>query len=185
MSQIQALTSEQTEEIAMVDLAHMLLVEAGEPIPFQELMNQMGAIKSMSPEDAEHMMVQIYTEINLDGRFVSVGNSNWGLKKWYPVEQFDEITHSAPKSKRKVAVEDDFEDLDDYELDDDFEAEAFDEDEDAEEVDADFVEEEEDEDEIEDEDDFTDEDEVEIDFESDEESLEELAEEEDMEDEEM
>lgn len=183
VSQIQTLTPEQTAEMAMVDLAHMLLVETSEPIVFHELMHRIGTIKNLSQEEIEQMMVQIYTEINLDGRFVSIGNSTWGLKKWYPVEQFDDVTQPAPKGKRKVVIDDDFEDLDGFDLDDEyvdeFEEEIFEEEELDEEA-TDFEEEEELADE-----DFAEEDEVDLDFEAEEESLEELAEEEDVEDEEM
>ncbi len=181
VSQIQTLTPEQTAEIAMVDLAHMLLVETSEPVQFQELMNRIGTIKNLSQEEVEQMMVQIYTEINLDGRFMNVGNSAWGLKKWYPVEQFDDVSQPAPKGKRKAIIDDD---LDEFDLDDDFvddfEEEVFEEEEVEEAVDF----EEEEEEELVDED-FVEEDEVELDFEAEEESLEELAEEEDVEDEEM
>lgn len=183
VSQIQTLTPEQTAEMAMVDLAHMLLVETNEPINFHELMNRIGTIKNYSQEQIEQMFVQIYTEVNLDGRFVNIGSSTWGLKKWYPVEQYDDVTQPATKGKRKVVLDDDFEDLDAFDLEDDyvdeFEEEVFDEEE-LDEVVPDF-----DEEEIEDEEAFIEEDEVEIDLEGEEESLEELAEEEDVEDEEM
>lgn len=33
------------------------------------------------------MIAQLYTEINIDGRFICVGKSLWGLKRWYPTEQ--------------------------------------------------------------------------------------------------
>ncbi len=183
VSQIQTLTPEQTAEIAMIDLAFMLLVESNEAIAFQDLMNRIATIKNMSQEALDQMIVQIYTEINLDGRFVSIGNANWGLKKWYPVEQFDDTTHTVAKSKRKAVVEEDFEDIEDSELDEDFteefEEEPFDEDEEV------AAEADEDEDVAEDDDVFIEEEEVEMEFENEEESLEELAEEEDTEDEEM
>lgn len=186
VSQIGTLTPEQTAEMAMVDLAHMLLVEGSEPMNFRDLMNRIGSIKQLSPDEVEHMMVQIYTEINLDGRFVNIGNSTWGLKKWYPVEQFDDTTPTVTKTKRKVVIDDEFEDLDEYELEleeefvDEFEEDEVFEDE--EEID-DEIPVEDDEEIVEE--DFADEEDVELDFESDEESLEELAEEEDVEDEEM
>lgn len=183
VSQIQTLTPEQTAEIAMVDLAYMLLVESSEALSFQDMMNRIAAIKNMNQEEIDQMIVQIYTEINLDGRFVNIGNGNWGLKNWYPVEQFDDTVQTVTKSKRKAVVEDDFEDLEEFELDDDFvdefdEDEVFDEDEEA-------VDELDEDEEIAEEDDEFIEEDVEIEFENEEESLEELAEEEDIEDEEM
>lgn len=184
VSLIQALSPEQTAEMAMVDLAHMLLTDSGEPQTFQQILQRLAELKNMSQEQIDQMIVQIYTEINLDGRFVNIGDGLWGLKKWYPVEQYDDVTPtpSTSKSKRKLLSDDDFDDLDVYDLDEDYvdeyEDEELFEDEEVEDINVEFED-----DELVDVDDFIDD--VEIDFDSDDESLEELAEEEDSEDEEL
>lgn len=183
VSLIQTLSPEQTAEMAMVDLAHILLTDSGEPMTFQQILQRVAELKNMNQEQVDQMMVQIYTEINLDGRFVNIGDGLWGLKKWYPIEQYDDVspTPSTGKSKRKLLSDDEYDDLDVYDLDEDYvdeyeDEELFEEDEEIDDLDVDFEEEE-----LLDVDEFID---VDLDFEDDDESLEELAEEEDSEDEE-
>jgi DNA-directed RNA polymerase subunit delta len=180
VSQMLTLTPEQAEEMAMVDIAHMLLSDRNEPVTFLELMNEIAKIKNLSEEEAQQSLVHLYTEINVDGRFVCIGNNTWGLKKWYPVEQFDEAAPAPVKGKKRV-LDEDYEDLDDYDdLEDDY-IDDYDEDYvDDEVIDVDYDEDEEVEIEIDEE--FEDE-EVVLDFEEDE-SLEELAEEEELEEDE-
>lgn len=183
VSLIQALSPEQTAEMAMVDLAHMLLTDSGEPLTFQQILQRVGELKSMTQEQIDQMMVQVYTEINLDGRFVNIGDGLWGLKKWYPVEQYDDVSPAPTtgKSKRKLLSDDDFDDLDVYDLDEDYvdeyEEELFEDEEEVDDIDVDFEEED-----LLDVDEFID---VDIDFEDEDESLEEMAEDEDSEDDEM
>lgn len=74
-------------EVSMVDLASEILKEKGEPILYRDLMNQVGKKKNFSPDELEQYIAQLYTEINIDGRFICVGRSLWGLRDWYPIEQ--------------------------------------------------------------------------------------------------
>ncbi|PWZ93323.1 DNA-directed RNA polymerase subunit delta, partial [Staphylococcus pseudintermedius] len=43
-------------------------------------------------EDAqiEDRIVQFYTDLNTDGRFLSVGDNVWGLRDWYSVDDIEE-----------------------------------------------------------------------------------------------
>lgn len=172
MSQLLALTPEQTAEMAMVDLAHAILVDRNEPITFHDLLKQVAEIKNMNEEELQQIMVQFYTEVNLDGRFVNVGNSTWGLKKWYPVEQYDDVTQAPTKGKRKL-MDDDYDDLE-YDVEDVYE-DVYEDEYEEEEIDpleVDFEA-----DEVVDEE-FLEDDDPALEFEADEESFEELVEEE-------
>jgi DNA-directed RNA polymerase subunit delta len=101
------LTDEELREISMVDLVHKILQSKGEPMLYRDLLQEVARLKGFSEEEMMHYIAQLFTEINIDGRFVCVGRSLWGLKIWYPTEQ---TTDSAVAGN----IKDDF---DDEELD--------------------------------------------------------------------
>lgn len=166
----------------MVDLAFMILKAANTPYYYRDLMNEVAKLRGMNEAEIDEAIAQLYTEINIDGRFACVGTNLWGLKRWYPIERSEDPIGN---SKRPRIINDEDDDLDDdfveeednyssgddedYDaLDDDSEDELFseDDDEDVEEVeeeellgDEEIDEEDEEKDELEDEDDFDDNDE--------------------------
>lgn len=109
----------------MVDIAFEILKETNQPQNFRDLMNQIAALRNMSEEEMMKMIAQVYTEVNIDGRFVCLGDNIWGLKRWYPMETVEE-THESGK-KKKVPLDDDFDY--DEEVEDDLVEEFDDEDE--------------------------------------------------------
>ncbi|MDC3425060.1 DNA-directed RNA polymerase subunit delta [Aquibacillus sp. 3ASR75-11] len=137
----------QTEEMSMIELAKVILSEEKKAINFQDIYDQISTIKNYTKEQRDHYIAQFYTDLNINGQFMTVGSNLWGLKRWYPVEQFEEEITAAPKKKKKkkaaakrkkkepvyeesldedleleddiLDVDDDFDDLD--EIDDDFE----------------------------------------------------------------
>lgn len=116
------LTEEELQEMPMVDLGYMILQSKGEPMLYRELLQEVARLKGFSEEEMMRYIAQLYTEINIDGRFVCVGRSLWGLKHWYPTEQ---TTDSAVAGNIK-------DDYDDEELDEELyeeEEEALDQDE--------------------------------------------------------
>lgn len=119
---VRSLEREQLAEISMVDLIYSLLKEGPkEPRSFQSLLEEAGSLKGLSAEQIKELTVRIYTDINIDGRFKSLGNNMWGLKSWYPVEQAEEIVISDVRKrlKRKKKVDDEFDEYDDELLLDD------------------------------------------------------------------
>ncbi|MDO7908673.1 DNA-directed RNA polymerase subunit delta [Paenibacillus sp. JX-17] len=160
---------EKIMETPMVDLAFMVLKAANEPKYYRDLMNEVAKLRGLSEEDINDVIAQLYTEINIDGRFACVGTNLWGLKRWYPIDKSEDgLTGS--KRPRIINDEDDDEEeeyhdeeetytADDEDFDnpdeDEDEEEIFDEDEDSD-VDEDVVV---DDDELAEEDDDSDEDE--------------------------
>ena len=124
----------------VLDQFYDLLNDSKQPQTFYELMNKLVGEK-VSKEDRPDFYARVYTNLNLDGRFLSLGNNFWGLKSWYPIDQRDEEIASklAPKRKRKSTDDDldeDFDDLDEDIFDDeDLDDEIFDD----EDLDDDFV----------------------------------------------
>src|SRR5690625_720574 len=113
--------------MAMVEIGMHILEDTNKPMDFRELFNRIAELKGISEADKDEHLSQFYTDLNIDGRFMTKGSNLWGLKKWYPVEELDEDISLAPKKKKKKKVkkkekEDELEDedLDESELEDDF-----------------------------------------------------------------
>src|SRR5699024_8180299 len=117
-------------------VAHAILEVQGEIMDFSDLLNEIATFLELTDEELEQNMTQFYTDLNIDGSFISLGDNRGGLRAWYPIESIDEeITQDNDadderprrKKRKKKYVEDDYEedDLDeeDYEEDEDEEDE--------------------------------------------------------------
>ncbi|MNO78047.1 DNA-directed RNA polymerase subunit delta [compost metagenome] len=101
---------EKVHEIPMVDLAFMILKAANTPYYYRDLMKEVAKLRGMSEEEINDAIAQLYTEINIDGRFACVGTNLWGLKRWYPLERSEDPVGN---SKRPRIINDDDDDLED------------------------------------------------------------------------
>ncbi len=108
------LTKEEVKNISYVDLAYEILNSSGNTFHYKDLLLEVGHRKGLSQEELTEVMAIIYSEINIDGRFVCIGQNVWGLKRWYPTEK---TAKTGPSPKRFKRNDDDY---DDYDLDDDF-----------------------------------------------------------------
>ncbi|KZE70638.1 MULTISPECIES: DNA-directed RNA polymerase subunit delta [Paenibacillus] len=124
---------EKVHETPMVDLAFMVLKAANTPYYYRDLMNEVAKLRGLSNEEINDVIAQLYTEINIDGRFACVGTNLWGLKRWYPVDKSEDALTGAKRPR--IINDDDDDDEDDYHeeeetynSDDDFDADSEDED---------------------------------------------------------
>jgi len=157
---IAEMSTEDIRELAFIEIANLLLIEKKEAIDFKVMMDEIQKLLGLSNEEVAEKIGQFYTDLNVDGRFISIGDNRWGLKGWYPVEQVEEETVPASKVKKKKGkkvVDDDdlvdfdaideddedldFDDIDDYD-DDDLIDDDFDEDLDEDDDDDDLIEDE-------------------------------------------
>lgn len=106
------LEPEKMKEMALVDIAYEILRETNRPYNFRELMDQIAVLRNLTEEEKMNMIAQVYTEVNIDGRFVCVGENTWGLKRWYPTDTVEETQEGG--KKKKLVLDDDFDD--DFEL---------------------------------------------------------------------
>ncbi len=140
MVSLQQYSKEQIKEMSFLELAHLILADQREPITFKEMLSKIQKHLGVSDAEVRSRMVQFYTDLNVDGSFLSLGENRWGLRAWYPVEKLEEETTNAPaktrKKKAKKAVIEDFEEelIEDDEIED-FDDEDFDEVEEDEDID--------------------------------------------------
>ncbi|KYG59590.1 DNA-directed RNA polymerase subunit delta [Planococcus maritimus] len=127
---IRELTKEELLEESFVDLTYAILEETKETKTFSELVAELQQLIGLSEEEMKAHLAQYYTDMNIDGRFLILGENRWGLREWYPVEQIEEEsapTVKARKKKKSKSTDDDFDDMD-LELEDELDFEDFGED---------------------------------------------------------
>ena len=144
-------------ELSMVEVAHAILEAKNEVLDFNQLLVEIQEYMELSDEALEARMARFYTDLNIDGSFISLGDNRWGLRDWYPIDSIDEEIATLmedeevkkPRKKRKkvnaFGTEDDLidyndddpedeellddEDLDSDDLDDDMDVDLDDDDE--------------------------------------------------------
>jgi len=145
-------------ELSMVEVAHAILEAKNEVLDFNQLLVEIQEYMELSDEALEARMARFYTDLNIDGSFISLGDNRWGLRDWYPIDSIDEEIATSmedeevkkPRKKRKkvnaFGTEDDLidyndddpedeellddEDLDSDDLDDDMDVDLEDDDDD-------------------------------------------------------
>lgn len=116
-------------ELSMIEVAHAILAYHGEAMAFADLTNEVQQYLGKRDEEIRERLSQFYTDLNVDGSFISLGDNTWGLRAWYPYESIDEATvgeneeEDRPKKKRRkvnafLAGADDDDDVIDYDNDD-------------------------------------------------------------------
>lgn len=130
MLSLKQLALEDIKEMSLIEVAFEILKEKKQAVSFQDLVKEIAELQHLSTEEIQHKISQFYTDLNVDGRFSTTGENRWGLKEWYPIDQVeDEMTNPVkPKKKKaKKVVLDEFEDLDEEDLDE-FEEDVVDDD---------------------------------------------------------
>lgn len=109
---------EEIIEMSMIEIAFELMKEEKQPFAFGDLIKLIAEIKGLSESEVMDRISYLYTELNIDGRFITLGDNRWGLRTWYPYEQADEeVVQTVRRKKAKKNADDDEIDV---ELDEDF-----------------------------------------------------------------
>ncbi|MFC7062276.1 DNA-directed RNA polymerase subunit delta [Halobacillus seohaensis] len=98
---IKEYSKKQIEEISMIELATVILQEEREAIDFNKIFERIAKLKNFSEKQKEEYISQFYTDLNIDGGFMTIGTNRWGLKSWYPVEQMEEEIATLPQKRKK------------------------------------------------------------------------------------
>lgn len=113
-------------ELSMVEVAHAILEAKNEVLDFNQLLVEIQEYMELSDEALESRMARFYTDLNIDGSFISLGDNSWGLRAWYPIDSIDEEIATSmedeevkkPRKKRKKVNAFGSDDLIDYNDDD-------------------------------------------------------------------
>ncbi|HLR54336.1 MAG TPA: DNA-directed RNA polymerase subunit delta [Pseudogracilibacillus sp.] len=103
-------TDEQIEKMSMLELADLILTDEKSEMKFLDLFNKVAEAKELTESQKEDLLARFYTDLNVDGRFTTLGSNVWGLKKWYPVEQTIEksLAESRKRDAEEKALRDEF-----------------------------------------------------------------------------
>ena len=76
------------KQSSMVDVAYDLMTKKKNPVDFYKLWQEVSEIKGFDQNDQEENESLFYTNITLDGRFITVGENRWDLRSRH---KFDEV----------------------------------------------------------------------------------------------
>ncbi len=109
--EIKALANANREELSMIEVAHAILEQKGDVMYFNDLVNEIQSYLNKANSDVREELSQFYTDLNIDGSFISLGDNRWGLRSWYPIDSVDEeVTHGSddeeeePRRKKRKKV---------------------------------------------------------------------------------
>ena len=61
------------KDLSMIEVAHAILEQKGDVVDFTELLIEIQNYLELSELELESRMVRFYTDLNIDGRFISFG----------------------------------------------------------------------------------------------------------------
>nr|WP_078382600.1 DNA-directed RNA polymerase subunit delta [Sutcliffiella halmapala] len=126
--------------MSLIEITYALFKDQKQSVTFGELLKEIKKLTGFKDADLRSQLSQFYTDLNIDGRFICIGENQWGLRAWYPYDQIEEETTPQVKTKKKKAKKasdddldaDEFEELDEEELEfddlDDYEEDEVEED---------------------------------------------------------
>src|SRR5690625_4682855 len=128
-------SGEQIQKMSMIELANIVLAEEKKEFNFLDLFQKVAEHKGFTQQQQDDLLARFYTDLNVDGRFTTLGSNIWGLKRWYPVDQTSE--KSLAESRKRDLEEESEDEILDEEFEEEEEEEEY---EDYDELDYDSVE---------------------------------------------
>ena len=139
--ELEVFAGQEKSELSMIEVARAILELRGRAheMYFNALVNEIQTYLEKSNSEIREALPLFYTELNVDGSFIPLGDNKWGLRSWYAIDEVDEEIialeetdeEDSPKSRKKKRVnafmdgdedaidysDDDPEDEDSYEAD--------------------------------------------------------------------
>lgn len=117
---------------SMVDVAYSYLKETNRKVKFNDLFNVISERIGFTEEEKENLISNFYTNLSLDGRFVTLGNNEWDLRSNQTYDKVHiDMNDIYTDMEEETKANTDFEEYDKEEI----EAEGLDDDSDDEESD--------------------------------------------------
>ena len=85
---------------SMVDVAYELMSKKKKAVNFYKLWQEVSEVKGFDEEEKDEKESLFYTNITLDGRFITIGENNWDLRSRH---KFDEVEDDVDST-----IEDDY-----------------------------------------------------------------------------
>ncbi|MGT2910288.1 DNA-directed RNA polymerase subunit delta [Streptococcus cameli] len=108
--ELNVFAGQEKSELSMIEVARAILEERGRDneMYFNDLVNEIQNYLGRSNSEIREALPIFYSDLNVDGSFIPLGENKWGLRSWYAVDEIDEevITleeddDDAPKRKKK------------------------------------------------------------------------------------
>jgi len=126
--ELEVFAGQEKSELSMIEVARAILELRGRDheMYFNDLVNEIQNYLEKSNSEIREFLPLFYTELNVDGSFIPLGDNKWGLRSWYAIdeeiialEETDEDEGSKKRKKKRVnAFMDGDEDAIDYSDDD-------------------------------------------------------------------
>lgn len=134
--ELNVFAGQEKSELSMIEVARAILEERGRDneMYFNDLVNEIQNYLEKSNSEIRAALPTFYSDLNVDGSFIPLGENKWGLRSWYAIDEIDEevITleeddEDVPKRKKKRvnAFMDGDEDAIDYGHDDPEDEDAY------------------------------------------------------------
>ena len=91
-------------EKSLLDYAFDFVSSQKEPVPFDKIWEHVVAAAGLSEEEAKNKVSRFYTNLMLDGRFVTLGENLWDLRS---LHTFDKVHIDMKDVYSDVEAEDD------------------------------------------------------------------------------
>ena len=104
-------SSEKRAKMSLIELAKLLMLEEKKEMKFSETFARVAELKGLNEDEKKAKIGQFYTDLNVDGSFVTTGENNWGLKRWQREEKkTEEILPATRRIKRRRKLDEEDED---------------------------------------------------------------------------
>ena len=112
--ELEVFAGQEKSEISMIEVARAILEARGRDheMYFNDLVNEIQNYLEKSNSEIRDALPLFYTELNVDGSFIPLGDNKWGLRSWYAIDEVDEEIialeetdeDDAPKKRKKKRV---------------------------------------------------------------------------------
>ena len=112
--ELEVFAGQEKSELSMIEVARAILELRGRDheMYFSDLVNEIQNYLEKSNSEIREALPLFYTELNVDGSFIPLGDNKWGLRSWYAIDEVDEEIialeetdeDEAPKKRKKKRV---------------------------------------------------------------------------------